>query len=93
MNFAWALNSTHTLDVATGVQTLTGDIANTTTPATFYYTYGRWNDSTSQSHTITITPEVLSAGDNFQKGQNSDNRWNSDVHDKRASSVGIALNV
>ena len=45
-NFSWALNSTHTLDVATGVQTLTGDIANSTTSATFYYTYGRWNDST-----------------------------------------------
>ncbi len=55
-SFAWALNSTHTLDVATGVQTLTGDIANSTTSATFYYTYGRWNDSTSQSHTITVTP-------------------------------------
>jgi hypothetical protein len=54
--FAWTLNSTHTLDVATGVQTLTGDIANSTTSATFYYTYGRWNDSTSQSHTITVTP-------------------------------------
>jgi hypothetical protein len=55
-NFSWALNSTHTLDVADGVQTLTGDIANSTTSATFYYTYGRWNDSTSQSHTITVTP-------------------------------------
>ena len=54
--FAWALNSTHTLDVPAGVQTLTGDIANSTTSATFYYTYGRWNDSTSQSHTITVTP-------------------------------------
>ncbi len=55
-SFAWTLNSTHTLDVAAGVQTLTGDIANSTTSATFYYTYGRWNDSTSQSHTITVTP-------------------------------------
>ena len=55
-NFSWTLNSTHTLDVATGVQTLTGNIANSTTSATFYYTYGRWNDSTTQSHTITVTP-------------------------------------
>jgi hypothetical protein len=55
-SFSWALNSTHTLDVADGVQTLTGKIANSTTSTTFYYTYGRWNDSTSQSHTITVTP-------------------------------------
>jgi len=54
--YSWALNSTHTIDVPAGVQTLTGDIANSTTSATFYYTYGRWNDSTDQSHTITITP-------------------------------------
>ncbi len=53
---AWALNSTHTLAVASGVQTLTGDIADSTTSATFYYTYGRWNDSTAQSHTVTVTP-------------------------------------
>jgi hypothetical protein len=25
-------------------------------PATFYYTYGRWNDSTAQMHSITVTP-------------------------------------
>jgi hypothetical protein len=61
--YAWALNSTHTLDVATGVQTLTGDIENSTTSTTFYYTYGRWNDSTAQSHTITVTPG--SGGTNF----------------------------
>ena len=47
--FTWALNSTHTLNVASGVQTLTGDITNSTTSATFYYTYGRWNDSTAIS--------------------------------------------
>ena len=52
--FNWTLNSTHTLDVPDGVQTLTGDITDSTTSATFYYTYGRWNDSTAQSHTITI---------------------------------------
>lgn len=54
--FSWPLSSTHTLNVPAGVQTLTGDIANSTTSATFYYTYGRWNDSTTQSHTITVTP-------------------------------------
>jgi hypothetical protein len=56
--FAWALNSTHTLNVPSSVQTLTGDIENSSQAATFYYTYGRWNDSTAQLHTITV-----SAGD------------------------------
>jgi hypothetical protein len=54
--YTWALNSTHTLDVPTNVQTLTGDIQNSTTSATFYYTYGRWSDSTVKSHNITVTP-------------------------------------
>jgi hypothetical protein len=54
--FSWALNSSHTLSVASSVQTLTGEIANSTTSATFYYTYGRWNDSTAQTHTIVVTP-------------------------------------
>jgi hypothetical protein len=54
--FSWALNSTHMLSVAAGVQTLTGDIENSTQPATFYYTYGRWNDSTAQTHSITVLP-------------------------------------
>jgi hypothetical protein len=56
--YTWALNSTHTLSVASGVQTLTGDIANSDPPvsATFYYKYGRWNDSAAQTHTITIAP-------------------------------------
>ena len=54
--YTWALNSTHTLDVPTNVQTLTGFIQNSTTTATFYYTYGRWNDSPIQSHTVTVTP-------------------------------------
>jgi hypothetical protein len=46
--FNWALNSTHTLNVATSPQTssFTG----------LSYIYGRWNDSTSQSHSITVTP-------------------------------------
>jgi hypothetical protein len=54
--YAWALNSTHTVDVASGVQTLTGDIAGSTTSATFYYTYGNWNDRGAQSHNITVAP-------------------------------------
>jgi hypothetical protein len=54
--YSWALNSTHTLDVASGGQTLTGDIEGSTTSATFYYTYGRWNDNGAQSHTITVLP-------------------------------------
>jgi hypothetical protein len=44
--YAWALNSTHTLNVPTGGQTLSG----------VSYIYGRWNDSTVESHTITVTP-------------------------------------
>jgi len=54
--YTWTLNSTHTLDVATVGQTLTGDIDGSTTSATFYYTYGRWNDNGAQSHTITVLP-------------------------------------
>jgi Astacin (Peptidase family M12A) len=54
--YNWALNSTHTLSVPSGVQTLTGDIENNTVATTFYYTYGRWNDSTAQTHTITVNP-------------------------------------
>jgi hypothetical protein len=54
--YNWALWSTHTLDVPSGVQTLSGDIANSTTNATFYYTYGRWNNATTQSQTIAVTP-------------------------------------
>lgn len=44
--FAWALNSTHTLDIPSGSQTLNGTT----------YTYGRWNDATAASHSITVTP-------------------------------------
>ncbi len=44
--YAWALNSTHTLNVPTAPQTLGGTS----------YIYGRWNDATAQSHTITATP-------------------------------------
>lgn len=46
--FNWALNSQHTLNVASGPQTLSSTGVS--------YIYGRWNDSASQSHTITVTP-------------------------------------
>ena len=54
--FNWALNSTHTLDIPSGVQSQPGNIVNSNVPTTFYYTYGRWNDSTSASHMITVLP-------------------------------------
>ena len=44
--FAWALNSTHTLDIPSGSQSLGG----------ITYTYGRWNDVTMANHSITVTP-------------------------------------
>lgn len=46
--YAWALNSTHTLNVATSPQTLSSSGVS--------YIYGRWNNSTVQSQTITVTP-------------------------------------
>jgi hypothetical protein len=46
--FSWTLNSTHTLNVPTAPQTLSSTGVS--------YTYGRWNDSTSESHSITVTP-------------------------------------
>ncbi len=56
--YSWALYSTHTLNVASEVQTIAGAVLNSnpSVPATFYYTYGRWSDSTAQSHTIMVTP-------------------------------------
>jgi hypothetical protein len=54
--YNWPLFSTHTLDVRSYVQTQSGYIVNSTTPTTFYYTFGRWNDSTVTTHTITILP-------------------------------------
>jgi hypothetical protein len=54
--YSWPLFSTHTLDIRSYVQTQSGDIVNSTTPTTFYYTFGRWNDSTETTHTITILP-------------------------------------
>jgi len=46
--YNWALNSTHTLSVASAPQTLSSTGVS--------YIYGRWNDSTSQTHTITVAP-------------------------------------
>jgi hypothetical protein len=60
--YTWALNSTHTLAVPSGAQSLTGDIEDSTTSAPFYYTYGRWNDNTAESHTITVLPGDGSTG-------------------------------
>jgi hypothetical protein len=54
--YSWALNSVHTLDVPAGVQSQAGDIVNSTTPTTFYYAYGRWNDAPAASHSITVLP-------------------------------------
>jgi hypothetical protein len=57
-SYAWPLFSSHTLDVPSTAQTVSGDILNSN-PAvaeTFYYTYGRWSDSTEQSHTILVAP-------------------------------------
>jgi hypothetical protein len=65
MTFSWSLNSTHTLAVATGVQTVNGIIVGSNDPqepTTFYYQYGRWNDGGAQSHTITVTPGNGDAG-------------------------------
>lgn len=44
--FSWSLNSTHTVDIPTNAQTLSG----------VSYTYGRWNDSLTASHSITVKP-------------------------------------
>jgi hypothetical protein len=44
--YNWALNSTHTLNVPPAGQTLGG----------ISYVYGRWNDATSQNHSITVAP-------------------------------------
>src|SRR5580698_9043655 len=54
--YNWTTNSTHTLNVPSGVQSQAGIIENSTTPATFYYTYGRWNDQIAASHSITVLP-------------------------------------
>ncbi|MGA7694829.1 MAG: choice-of-anchor D domain-containing protein [Candidatus Sulfotelmatobacter sp.] len=55
---SWQLYSTHTLDIPAGIQSQAGNIINSIppVPTTFYYTYGRWNDSTAATHSITILP-------------------------------------
>jgi hypothetical protein len=61
--FAWPLYSTHTLNVPSEVQTLPGYVLNSN-PAvatTFFYRYGRWNNITAQSQTITVMPGTGSA--------------------------------
>ncbi len=56
--YQWALNSSHSLKLPEGVQSLPGYILNSNPAvgATFYYTYGRWSDSTAESHSIKVTP-------------------------------------
>ena len=54
--YNWPPFSIHTLDIRTYVQTQSGYIVNSTTPTTFYYTFGRWNDSSETTHTITVLP-------------------------------------
>jgi Astacin (Peptidase family M12A) len=44
--YSWSLNSTHTLAIPAGAQTLAGAA----------YVFGRWNDSGGASHSITISP-------------------------------------
>ena len=44
--FSWAVNSTHILGVPAGAQTVAGQA----------YIYGRWNDVTAASHSITVKP-------------------------------------
>jgi len=54
--YNWPTYSTHTVDIPSGVQSQSGMIVNSTQATTFYYTYGRWNDATASSHTITVLP-------------------------------------
>jgi hypothetical protein len=61
--YAWPLYSSHTLDVPAGIQMLPGYVLDSDPPvaATYYYIYGRWNDSPTQAHTITVKPGAGSA--------------------------------
>ena len=54
--YNWALGSTHTLNIPSGVQSQAGLIENSSTATTFYYTYGRWNNATAASNSITVLP-------------------------------------
>ena len=49
-SFTWALKSKHTLSVGADAQTLTSGGTTST------YIYGRWNDNTAASHTVTALP-------------------------------------
>jgi hypothetical protein len=67
--YAWPLYSTHTLGASADVQTLQGYILNSSNPAqpaSFYYRFGRWSNSTATSNwpssqTITVVPGTGSA--------------------------------
>jgi Astacin (Peptidase family M12A)/Chitobiase/beta-hexosaminidase C-terminal domain/Divergent InlB B-repeat domain len=56
--YSWPLYSTHTLNVATEVQILSGYVLNSNSAVAtdFYYTYGRWSNTASQSQSITVIP-------------------------------------
>ena len=56
--YSWPLFSSHTLNVSSEVQTLSGAVLNSDpeVAANFYYTYGRWNNTTAQSQSITVLP-------------------------------------
>jgi hypothetical protein len=56
--YAWPMFSTHTLNVPSEVQTLPGYILNSNPPIpeNFYYIYGRWNNTTTQSQSIFVAP-------------------------------------
>ena len=44
--FAWAMNSTHHIDVPSGAQTIASQV----------YTFGRWSDGQTSGHDITVAP-------------------------------------
>lgn len=56
--FTWALNSTHTVNIPSGVQTVMGNIVDSDPPqpTNFYYNFGVWSDGGATSHMITVTP-------------------------------------
>ena len=54
--YNWAINSIHTVDIPSNVQSQAGFISGSMQATTFYYTYGRWNDSAAASHSITVLP-------------------------------------
>jgi hypothetical protein len=56
--YAWPLYSTHTLAAPTGVESLPGYVLYSNPPvaATFYYAFGRWNNATTATQTVTVLP-------------------------------------